>query len=181
MSLWLLLIIVGVIFAGAVQDMVVLFFSMRRDGKSLGQMVREEIGVVGGIAALVAVFAIMIIILAVLALVVVNAMAESPWAVFSIALTIPIALFMGFYLRHLRPGRVAEVTVIGVALLLLAICGGGYVEQLNGQPNRWETIKKWELLDHDLTIESGELTPSLKVKRAVVEANNKDLIDSFYS
>jgi carbon starvation protein len=123
-------IIVGVIFAGAVQDMVVLFFSMRRDGKSLGQMVREEIGVVGGIAALIAVFAIMIIILAVLALVVVNALAESPWGVFSIALTIPIALFMGFYLRHLRPGRVAEVTAIGVGLLLLAIVGGGYVEEM---------------------------------------------------
>ncbi len=123
-------IIVGVIFAGAVQDMVVLFFSMRRDGKSLGQMVREEIGVVGGIAALIAVFAIMIIILAVLALVVVNALAESPWGVFSIGLTIPIALFMGFYLRVLRPGRVAEVTAIGVVLLLLAIIGGGYVEQL---------------------------------------------------
>jgi carbon starvation protein len=122
-------IIVGVIFAGAVQDMVVLFFSMRRDGKSLGQMVREEIGVVGGIAALVAVFAIMIIILAVLALVVVNALAESPWGVFSIGLTIPIALFMGFYLRVLRPGRVMEVTVIGAALLLLAIIGGGYVDQ----------------------------------------------------
>jgi carbon starvation protein len=123
-------IIVGVIFAGAVQDMVVLFFSMRRDGKSLGQMVREEIGVVGGIAALIAVFAIMIIILAVLALVVVNALAASPWGVFSIGLTIPIALFMGFYLRHLRPGQVAEVTAIGVGLLLLAIIGGGYVEQL---------------------------------------------------
>ena len=122
-------IIVGVIFAGAVQDMIVLFFSMRRDGKSLGQMVRQEIGVVGGIAALVAVFAIMIIILAVLALVVVNALAESPWGVFSIGLTIPIALFMGFYLRHLRPGRVMEVTAIGVALLLLAIVGGGYVDQ----------------------------------------------------
>ena len=123
-------IIVGVIFAGAVQDLVVLFFSMRRDGKSLGQMVREEIGLVGGIAALIAVFAIMIIILAVLALVVVNALAESPWGVFSIGLTVPIALFMGFYLRHLRPGRVSEVTVIGVGLLLLAIVGGGYVEQM---------------------------------------------------
>src|SRR5688572_6657139 len=123
-------IIVGVILAGAVQDMVVLFFSMRRDGKSLGQMVREEIGVVGGIAALIAVFAIMIIILAVLALVVVNALAESPWGVFSIGLTIPIALFMGFYLRHLRPGRVAEVTAIGVGMLLLALIGGGYVEEL---------------------------------------------------
>src|ERR671913_1621972 len=123
-------IIVGVILAGAVQDMTVLFFSMRRDGKSLGQMVREEIGVVGGIAALIAVFAIMIIILAVLALVVVNALAESPWGVFSIGLTIPIALFMGYYLRVLRPGRVSEVTAIGVGLLLLAIIGGGYVEQM---------------------------------------------------
>jgi carbon starvation protein len=109
---------------------VVLFFSMRRDGKILGQMVREEIGVVGGIAALIAVFAIMIIILAVLALVVVNALAESPWGVFSISLTIPIALFMGYYLRVLRPGRVSEVTAIGVGLLLLAIIGGGYVEQM---------------------------------------------------
>src|SRR5688572_28242768 len=123
-------IIVGVILAGAVQDMTVLFFSMRRNGKSLGQMVREEIGVVAGIAALIAVFAIMIIILAVLALVVVNALAESPWGVFSIGLTIPIALFMGYYLRHLRPGRVSEVTAIGVGLLLLAIVGGGYVEQM---------------------------------------------------
>ena len=123
-------IIVGVIFAGAVQDMVVLFFSMRRNGKSLGQMVREEIGTIGGIAALIAVFSIMIIILAVLALVVVNALAESPWGVFSIGLTIPIALFMGFYLRYLRPGRIMEVTGIGVALLLAAIIGGGYVEQM---------------------------------------------------
>jgi carbon starvation protein len=123
-------IIVGVIFAGAVQDMVVLFFSMRRDGKSLGQMVREEIGTVGGVAALIAVFSIMIILLAVLALVVVNALAASPWGVFSIGLTIPIALFMGFYLRYLRPGRVTEVTAIGVVLLLLAIIGGNYVDQL---------------------------------------------------
>ncbi|WP_432515234.1 carbon starvation CstA family protein [Kineococcus sp. SYSU DK001] len=121
-------IVVGVIFAGAVQDLTVLFFSMRRGGKSLGQMVREEIGVVGGVAALVAVFAIMIIILAVLALIVVNALAESPWGVFSIALTIPIALFMGIYLRFLRPGKVLEATAIGVVLLLAAIVGGGYVE-----------------------------------------------------
>ncbi|WP_338075095.1 carbon starvation CstA family protein [Kineococcus vitellinus] len=122
-------IVVGVIFAGAVQDLTVLFFSMRRDGKSLGQMVREEIGPVGGAAALVAVFAIMIIILAVLALIVVNALADSPWGVFSIALTVPIALFMGVYLRYLRPGRVLEATGIGVALLLAAIVGGGYVER----------------------------------------------------
>jgi carbon starvation protein len=122
-------IIVGVIFAGAVQDMVTLFFSMRRDGKSLGQMARDEIGPVGGIAALVAVFTIMIILLAVLALVVVNALAKSPWGTFSIAMTIPIALFMGVYMRSLRPGRVIETSVIGVALLLLAIVGGGWVQE----------------------------------------------------
>ena len=121
-------IIVGVIFAGAVQDMVTLFFSMRRDGKSLGQMARDEIGPVGGVAALIAVFSIMIILLAVLALVVVNALAASPWGTFSIAMTIPIALFMGFYLRVLRPGRVMETTAIGVALLLLAIVAGGWVQ-----------------------------------------------------
>ena len=121
-------IIVGVIFAGAVQDMVTLFFSMRRDGKSLGQMAREEIGPIGGVAALVAVFTIMIILLAVLALVVVGALAQSPWGTFSIAMTIPIAFFMGFYMRVLRPGRVLEVTVIGVALLLLAIVAGGWVQ-----------------------------------------------------
>jgi carbon starvation protein len=121
-------IIVGVIFAGAVQDMVILFFSMRRDGKSLGQMAREEIGPVGGAAALIAVFAIMIILLAVLALVVVNALAQSPWGTFSLAMTIPIAFFMGFYLRVLRPGRVLEATAIGVALLLAAIVLGGVVQ-----------------------------------------------------
>jgi carbon starvation protein len=123
-TLW---IIVGVIFAGAVQDMVTLFFSMRRDGKSLGQMARDEIGPIGGAAALIAVLAIMVILLAVLALVVVNALANSPWGTFSIAMTIPIALFMGFYLRVLRPGRVMEATAIGVALLLAAIVLGKLV------------------------------------------------------
>jgi carbon starvation protein len=121
-------IIFGVIFAGAVQDMVILFFSMRRNGKSLGQMARDEIGVVGGVAALIAVFTIMIILLGVLALVVVNALADSPWGTFSIAMTIPIAFFMGFYLRILRPGRVIETTVIGVGLLLLSIIAGGWVQ-----------------------------------------------------
>lgn len=121
-------IIVGVIFAGAVQDMVVLFLSMRRDGRSLGQMARDEIGRVGGTAALVAVFSIMIILLAVLAMVVVNALAKSPWGTFSIAMTIPIAIFMGLYLRVLRPGRVIETSLIGVALLLLAIVAGGWVQ-----------------------------------------------------
>ncbi|XUZ25050.1 carbon starvation CstA family protein [Streptomyces sp. RMIT01] len=125
-TIWL---VVGVIFAGAVQDMVTLFFSTRRNGRSLGQMARDEIGPVGGIAALVAVFMIMIILLAVLALVIVNALAHSPWGVFSIGMTIPIALFMGVYLRILRPGRVSEVSVVGVALLLLAIVAGGWVAE----------------------------------------------------
>ncbi|WP_188195474.1 carbon starvation CstA family protein [Nonomuraea sp. SYSU D8015] len=127
-------IIAGVIFAGAVQDMVILFFSMRRNGRSLGQMAREEIGPVGGAAALVAVFAIMIILLAVLALVVVNALAQSPWGVFSIAMTIPIALFMGFYLRVIRPGKVVETSVIGVGLLILAIVAGGWVQESSWAP-----------------------------------------------
>ncbi|WP_374111986.1 carbon starvation CstA family protein [Pseudonocardia sp. TRM90224] len=122
-------IIFGVIFAGAVQDMVTLFFSTRRGGRSLGQMAREEIGPIGGIAALIAVLAIMIILLAVLALVVVQALAQSPWGTFSLAMTIPIALFMGFYLRYLRPGRIIETSVIGVALLLLAIVAGGWVAE----------------------------------------------------
>jgi carbon starvation protein len=121
-------IIVGVIFAGAVQDMTILFFSMRRDGRSLGQMAREEIGPVGGVAALIAVFSIMIILLAVLALVVVNALAKSPWGTFSIAMTIPIALLMGFYMRVIRPGRVLDASAIGVGLLLLAIVLGGVVQ-----------------------------------------------------
>ncbi|MFF3969788.1 carbon starvation CstA family protein [Streptomyces rubiginosohelvolus] len=125
-TIWL---VVGVIFAGAVQDMVTLFFSTRRNGRSLGQMARDEIGPVGGIAALVAVFIIMIILLAVLALVIVNALAHSPWGVFSIGMTIPIALFMGVYLRVLRPGKVSEVSFIGVALLLLAIVSGGWVAE----------------------------------------------------
>jgi carbon starvation protein len=138
-------IVVGVVFAGAVQDLTVMFFSMRRNGKSLGQMVREEIGIVGGIAALIAVFAIMIIILAVLALIVVNALAESPWGVFSIGLTIPIALFMGVYLRRIRPGRVLEATCLGVALLLLAIIAGGWI-QGTGLGDALTLSKEWLVL-----------------------------------
>jgi carbon starvation protein len=121
-------IIVGVILAGAVQDMTTLFFSMRRNGKSLGQMAREEIGPVGGAAALIAVLSIMVILLAVLALVVVLALAESPWGIFSLLMTLPIALLMGVYLRFIRPGRVLEVSLIGVGLLLLAIFGGGWID-----------------------------------------------------
>src|SRR3954470_2736030 len=138
-------IVAGVVFAGAVQDLTVLFFSMRRNGKSLGQMIREEIGIVGGIAALIAVFAIMIIILAVLALIVVNALAESPWGVFSIGLTIPIALFMGIYLRRIRPGRVLEATAIGVVLLLLALIAGGWIQD-TGLGDALTLSKEWLVL-----------------------------------
>ncbi|MGV8882349.1 MAG: carbon starvation CstA family protein [Rhodoglobus sp.] len=120
-------IIVGVIFAGAVQDYLVLFFSTRRGGRSLGQMARDELGKIGGTAAIIASLLIMIIIVAILALVVVNALAESPWGVFSVAMTIPIAIFMGVYLRYLRPGRITEVSIIGFVLLMLAIIGGGWV------------------------------------------------------
>src|SRR5687767_7442658 len=130
-------IIVGVVLAGAVQDMTTLFFSMRRDGKSLGQMAREEIGPVGGAAALIAVLSIMVILLAVLALVVVIALAESPWGSFSIAMTIPIAILMGVYLRFLRPGRVLEVSLIGVGLLILAIIGGGWISESSPFADAW--------------------------------------------
>ncbi len=130
-------IIVGVILAGAVQDMTTLFFSMRRDGKSLGQMAREEIGPFGGAAALIAVLSIMVILLAVLALIVVLALAESPWGSFSLAMTIPIAVFMGVYLRFLRPGRVLEVSIIGVTLLFLAIIGGGWISESSSYASFW--------------------------------------------
>jgi carbon starvation protein len=120
-------IIIGVVLAGAVQDYLVLFFSMRRGGRSLGQMAREELGVIGGTAALIATLLIMVIIVAILALVVVNALGESPWGVFSVGMTIPIALFMGVYLRFIRPGKVLEVSLIGFVLLMAAIIGGGAV------------------------------------------------------
>ncbi|MFX1756659.1 MULTISPECIES: carbon starvation CstA family protein [Rhodococcus] len=132
-------IIVGVVFAGAVQDFLVLWISSRRRGRSLGQMAREELGPIGGVAALIAVFVIMIILIAVLALVVVNALADSPWGLFSIAMTIPIALFMGVYLRYLRPGKVAEVSLIGVVLLLVAIIAGGWVAETDWGTN-WFTL-----------------------------------------
>ncbi|MET4583374.1 carbon starvation protein [Conyzicola nivalis] len=122
-------IIVGVVLAGAVQDYLVMFFSMRRGGRSLGQMARDELGRVGGTAAIIATLTIMVIIVAILALVVVNALAESPWGVFSVAMTIPIALFMGCYLRFLRPGKVTEVSIIGFVLLLAAIIAGGAVAE----------------------------------------------------
>src|ERR1700750_529781 len=117
-------IIAGAVFGGAVQDFVILFASMRRDGKSLGQMAREEIGKVGGLVALITVLLIMIILLAVVALVVVNALKGSPWGTFTIAGTMPIAVFMGLYLRYWRPGKVLECSVVGFLLVLLSIYVG---------------------------------------------------------
>jgi len=120
-TLW---IIVGACLGGAVQDFVILFASMRRDGKSLGQMAREEIGKVGGLVALVTVLGIMIILLAVVGLVVVNALKGSPWGTFTIAATMPIALFMGLYLRYWRPGKVLECSAIGFVLVMASIFAG---------------------------------------------------------
>lgn len=122
-------IVIGAVFGGCVQDYLVLWISTRRRGRSLGQMARDELGATGGAAALVGVLAIMVILIAVLALIVVKALAESPWGVFSIAMTIPIALFMGCYLRFIRPGRVTEVSVIGFALLLIAVVSGNWVAE----------------------------------------------------
>jgi carbon starvation protein len=122
-------IIIGAVLGGAVQDFVILFCSMRRDGKSLGQMAREEIGKTGGITALLAVMMIMVILLAVIGLVVVNALKGSPWGTFTIAATMPIALFMGIYLRFLRPGKVLEVSAIGFVLVLASIFGGQLVSE----------------------------------------------------
>src|ERR1700683_4448887 len=120
-TLW---IIIGAVLGGAVQDFVILFASIRRDGKSLGQMAREEIGVTGGFIALLTVLIIMVILLAVVALVVVNALVGSPWGTFTIAATMPIALFMGIYLRYVRPGKVLECSAIGFVLVVLSIFGG---------------------------------------------------------
>lgn len=125
-TLW---IIIGAVLGGAVQDFVILFCSMRRDGKSLGQMARDEIGRVGGFTALVTVLLIMIILLAVVALVVVNALAGSPWGLFTIAATMPIALLMGVYLRYLRPGRVLETSLLGFLLVLASIFGGEWISK----------------------------------------------------
>ncbi|MGQ3001989.1 MAG: carbon starvation CstA family protein [Hydrogenophaga sp.] len=125
----LLWILAGVVFAGAVQDFIVLFISTRRDGRSLGDLIKQEMGTVPGLIALFGAFMIMIIILAVLALIVVKALAESPWGTFTVAATIPVALFMGVYLRFIRPGRIGEVSIIGFVLLMLAIVGGQWVHE----------------------------------------------------
>ncbi|MGU9858760.1 carbon starvation CstA family protein [Pseudomonas sp. KBW05] len=123
-TLWL---IAGVVLAGAVQDFMVLFLSTRRNGRSLGDMVREEMGRIPGTIALFGCFLIMIIILAVLALIVVKALAESPWGIFTVMATIPIAMFMGIYMRYIRPGRIGEISIIGVLLLLGSIWLGGQI------------------------------------------------------
>ncbi|PLT30699.1 carbon starvation CstA family protein [Peribacillus deserti] len=122
-------IVAGVVLAGAVQDFVILFGSMRRKGKSLGEMIKEEIGPVTGLISMVGILGIMIILLAVLALVVVKALVGSPWGMFTIAATIPIAIFMGIYMRYIRPGRVGEGSVIGIVLLILSLYGGQYVAE----------------------------------------------------
>ena len=145
-TLWIL---IGVVLGGAVQDFVILFCSMRRNGRSLGQMVKEELNSVAGVIGLVAILAIMVILLAVLALVVVKALAESPWGVFTVAATIPIAMFMGGYLRWWRVGKVMEVSAIGVVLLLAAVWGGQFVHAhadwakvftLKAEPLAWSVI-----------------------------------------
>ncbi|MCU6289336.1 carbon starvation protein CstA, partial [Escherichia coli] len=124
--IWLL---AGVVLAGAVQDFMVLFVSTRRDGRSLGELVKEEMGPTAGVIALVACFMIMVIILAVLAMIVVKALTHSPWGTYTVAFTIPLAIFMGIYLRYLRPGRIGEVSVIGLVFLIFAIISGGWVAE----------------------------------------------------
>ena len=130
-TLWLL---IGVVFAGAVQDFTVLFISTRRDGKSLGEIAKEELGSFAGIVVMLGALGVMIIILAVLALVVVKALTNSPWGFFTIAATIPIALFMGVYMRYLRPGKIMEVSIIGFVLMMAAIIFGENIAQSSLAP-----------------------------------------------
>ncbi len=123
-TLWL---IAGAVLGGCVQDFVILFCSMRRDGKSLGQMAREEVSRRGGFLAQLAVLAIMVILLAVVGLVVVNALKDSPWATFTLAMTVPIALLMGVYLRYWRPGRVLEASLLGIVMIVFVVVAGQWV------------------------------------------------------
>mgnify|MGYP005674539593 FL=1 len=125
-TIWIL---IGAVVGGAVQDMTILFFSVRKNGKSLGQMAKEELSPLAGVASLIGTFVIMIILIAVLGLVVVNAMKHSPWATSTVAATIPIAILVGFYMRFLRPGRVLEASLLGVTLLLMAVYLGGVIDQ----------------------------------------------------
>jgi carbon starvation protein len=133
--LWIL---VGAVATGCVQDLTVLLLSMRRDGRSLGQMARAELGPIGGYAAMIGTLMIMIILIAVLGLVVVNAMKHSPWATFTVFATIPIAVLIGFYLRNIRPGRVLEASLIGVSLLLAAVIGGGALDHYPSLRNAFD-------------------------------------------
>jgi carbon starvation protein len=126
-TLW---IVIGAVLGGCVQDFVILGYSLKRDGRSLGRMAREEIGPVGGVTAMVGVLLIMVILIAVLGLVVVNAMKHSVWGTSTVAATVPIAIFVGIYMTWLRPGRVVEASVIGVALILAAVIGGRYVTEM---------------------------------------------------
>jgi len=139
-----LYILIGVVLGGAVQDFTILVGSLRRNGKSLGQMVREEIGPVGGAAALAGVLAIMVILIGVLGLVVVNAMFGSPWSAFTVGMTIPIALGMGVYMVRIRPGQVLEASLIGVALVLAALVGGHWVNE-HPELRRWFDFDKRSL------------------------------------
>jgi len=124
-TLW---IMAGAVLGGCVQDMTILFLSTRRDGRSLGQMARDELGPFGGFAALIGTLMIMIILIAVLGLVVVNAMKHSPWASSTVFATVPIAILVGLYLRRWRPGRVLEASALGVALVLFAVISGGWID-----------------------------------------------------
>ena len=135
-TLWVL---VGAVLGGCVQDFVILLFSIRRDGKSLTEMARDEVGRVGGVVAYLAILSIIVILLAVCALVVVNALKASPWGAFTIAMTIPIALLMGVYLRRLRPGKVLETSLLGFILVMLAIWGGRLVSE-SPSLGRWFTL-----------------------------------------
>ena len=128
-TLWIL---IGAVIGGCVQDFVILFCSIRRDGRSLGQMARDELGPIGGNTAMLGVMCIMVILIAVLGLIVVNAMKHSPWATSTVGATIPIAMIVGIYMTKLRPGRVIESTVLGVSLLFLAVWGGGYIDHHEG-------------------------------------------------
>lgn len=145
-TLW---IIIGVVLGGAVQDFVILFASMRRNGKSLGEIAREEIGPVGGFTAMIAILSIMIILLAVLALVVVKALAESPWGMFTVLMTLPIAILMGVYIRYIRPGKILEASLIGFVLLLISLVSGPYVAA-HPLLSQWltfeETTLSWMLM-----------------------------------
>jgi len=147
----MLWILAGVVFAGAVQDFFVLFLSMRRDGRSLGDLIKSELGPIPGTIALFGTFMIMVIILAVLALIVVKALTGSPWGTFTVMATIPIALFMGLYSRYIRVGRIGEVSIIGFVLLMLAIFGGQYVqehESLGAMFNFTGTELTWMLIGY---------------------------------